>query len=66
MIRVQGTGTGTGTGMGMGMGEVCRDLKLGETALRRWLSHVDAEQLGQLGIGEPLTAELQRIRQLEA
>ena len=59
-IRVQGTGTG------MGIGEVCRDLKLGETALRRWLSQVDAEQLGQLGIGEPLTAELQRIRQLEA
>lgn len=48
------------------MGEVCRGMKLGETAVRRWLAQVDAEQLGQPGIGKPLTAEQQRIRQLEA
>lgn len=41
-------------------------MKLGETAVRRWLAQVDAEQLGQPGIGKPLTAEQQRIRQLEA
>ncbi|GHU07141.1 transposase [Betaproteobacteria bacterium] len=45
--------------------QVCRDMNLGETAVRRWLAQVDAEQLGQKGIGKPLTAEQQRIRQLE-
>ena len=56
MIRVQG----------LRIGEVCRDMKLGETAVRRWLAQVDAEQLGHPGIGKPLTVEQQRIRQLEA
>lgn len=56
MIRAQG----------LSIGQVCRDMKLGETAVRRWLAQVDAEQLGQPGIGKPLTAEQQRIRQLEA
>jgi len=56
MIRTQG----------LSVGEVCRDMKLGETAVRRWLAQVDAEQIGQPGIGKPLTAEHQRIRQLEA
>ena len=51
---------------GLSIGDVCRDMKLGETAVRRWLVQVDAEQLGQPGIGKPLTAEQQRIRQLEA
>ena len=49
----------------LGVGEVCRDMKLGESAVRRWLAQFDAEQLGQPGIGKPLTAEQQRIRQLE-
>ena len=56
MIREQGLSTG----------EVCRDMKLGETAVRCWLAQVDAEQLGQPGIGKPLSAEQQGIRQLEA
>ena len=56
MIRTQG----------LSVGEVCRDMKLGETAVRRWLAQVDAEQIGQPGIGKPLTIEQQRIRQLEA
>jgi transposase len=51
---------------GLSVSEVCRDMKLGETAVRRWLAQVDAEQIGQPGIGKPLTAEHQRIRQLEA
>jgi transposase len=40
-------------------------MRLGETAVRRWLAQFDAEQMGQPGIGKPLTAEHQRIRQLE-
>ena len=56
MIRVQG----------LRICEVCREMKLGETAVRRWLAQVDAEQLGLPGIGKPLSPEQQRIRQLEA
>ena len=51
---------------GLSIGQVCQDMKLGETAVRRWLSQFDAEQSGQSGIGKPLTAEQQRIRELEA
>jgi transposase len=50
---------------GMSVAQVCRDMDLGETAVRRWVAQFDAEQLGQSGIGKPLTAEQQRIRQLE-
>lgn len=45
--------------------QVCQDLNIGETAVRRWVQQYEAEQLGQAGIGKPLTAEQQRIRQLE-
>lgn len=41
-------------------------MQLGETAVRRWLVQVDEEAAGRAGIGKPLTAEQQRIRQLEA
>lgn len=51
---------------GLSVGEVCRDLKLGETAVRRWLEQAAEEAAGRPGIGKPLTAEQQRIRQLEA
>ena len=51
---------------GLSVGQICRDMKVGETAVRRWLAQFDAEQLGQAGIGKPLTADQQRIRQLEA
>ena len=51
---------------GLTVGQVCRDMGLGESAVRRWLAQVCAEQTGQPGIGKPLTAEQQRIRQLEA
>ena len=50
---------------GLSISQVCKDMNLGETALRRWVAQVEAEQLGQPGIGKPLTAEQQRIRQLE-
>jgi transposase len=46
--------------------QVCQDMSLGETAVRRWLTQYEAELQGQSGIGKPLTAEQQRIRQLEA
>ena len=50
---------------GLTVAEVCQELKLGETAVRRWLKQVQAEQAGQPGIGKPLTPEQLRIRQLE-
>ena len=53
-------------GQGLSVRQVCRDMGLGETAVRRWLAQYDSEQLGQSGIGKPLTADQQRIRALEA
>ena len=40
-------------------------MKFGDIAFRRWLGLFEAEQSGHSGIGKPLTAEHQRIRQLE-
>jgi transposase len=51
---------------GLSVSQVCQDMKLGETAVRRWLRQMDAELAGKTGIGKPLTAEQQCIRQLEA
>lgn len=51
---------------GLSITDVCRDMDLGETAVRRWIRQYEAESAGQPGIGKPLTAEQQRIRQLEA
>jgi transposase len=51
---------------GLSVSQVCQDMNLGETAVRRWLKQVDAELVGKTGIGKPLTAEQQRIHQLEA
>jgi transposase len=51
---------------GLSVSQVCQDMNLGETAVRRWLKQVEAEQTGESGIGKPLTAEQQRIHQLEA
>lgn len=50
---------------GLGVAQVTRDMNIGPTAVRRWVDQYRAEQLGQPGIGKPLTAEQQRIRQLE-
>ena len=55
MVKVQG----------LSISQVCKDMGIGESAVRRWLNQFDAEQQGQSGIGKPLTAEHQRIRQLE-
>ena len=50
---------------GLGVGQVCRDLDLVDSAVRRWLAQYQAEQAGQPGQGRPLTPEQQRIRELE-
>ncbi|MEN9984983.1 MAG: hypothetical protein RI925_485 [Pseudomonadota bacterium] len=46
--------------------QLCHELNLGETAVRRWVAQYKAELNGQPGIGLPLTPDQQRIRQLEA
>jgi transposase len=51
---------------GMSVMQVCGDMNLSESAVRRWVAQYDAEQMGQAGIGKPLTVEQQRIRHLEA
>jgi len=56
MVRVQG----------LSVSQVCRDLDLVESAVRRWIDQHDAEAAGGPGKGKPLTPEQQRIRQLEA
>lgn len=50
---------------GLSIGQVCRDLDLVDSAVRRWLAQYDTEQSGQTGMGKPLTPEQQRIRELE-
>ena len=49
----------------LSIGQVCKDMNLVDSAVRRWLTQFDAEMVGRPGIGKPLTAEQQRIRQLE-
>ena len=51
---------------GISVSQVCKDMGVGESAVRIWVKQVEAEQLGQSGIGKPITPEQQRIRQLEA
>lgn len=50
---------------GLSVGQVCKDLKLVDSAVRRWVAQYDADSCGRPGIGLPLTPEQQRIRQLE-
>ena len=50
---------------GLSVGQVSKDMGLVESVVRRWLSQFEAEQTGLPGIGKPITAEQQRIRQLE-
>ena len=35
---------------GLSIAQVCKDMKLGESAVRRWLGQFEAEQSGQTGI----------------
>ena len=50
---------------GLSVSQVCQDMDLVESAVRRWVEQAEAEQAGLPGIGKPLTPEQQRIRQLE-
>jgi transposase len=45
---------------GLSVSQVCADMELGATAVRRWVAQAEAEQAGQAGIGRPLTSERQR------
>lgn len=49
----------------LSVAQVCRDQQLCDSAVRRWLAQYDTEQQGQPGIGNPLTPEQRRIRELE-
>lgn len=53
------------TEQGLSVQHVSETMSIGQSAIRRWLQQVEAEQSGQPGIGKPLTPEQQRIRQLE-
>jgi transposase len=50
---------------GLSVQHVSESMSIGPSAIRRWVRQYEAEQGGQPGIGKPLTAEQQRIRQLE-
>lgn len=50
---------------GLTLTQVCRDLSISQSALARWVRQYRAEIRGESGIGNPLTAEQQRIRVLE-
>jgi transposase len=50
---------------GLSVQNVSETMDIGVTAIRRWLRQYSDEINGQPGIGKPLTAEQQRIRQLE-
>ena len=50
---------------GLSVMQVCQSTGVGRSAVRRWVIQLQAEQQGQPGIGKPITADQQRIRQLE-
>jgi transposase len=50
---------------GLSVQHVSQSMNIGQSALRRWVTQHASEQSGQRGIGNPLTTEQQRIRQLE-
>ena len=51
---------------GYSVSQACRELDIGETALRRWISQVEAENQGYILPGsKPISPEQQRIYELE-
>lgn len=50
---------------GLSVQHVSQSMNIGPTAIRRWVAEYGDEQKVPPGIGKPLTAEQQRIRQLE-
>lgn len=51
---------------GFSITEVCRELDLGETALRRWVAQVKFERDGGVPKSVALTDEQRKIQELEA
>lgn len=49
----------------LSVGQVVKDMNIGRTVVSRWVEQYRAEQRGKTGIGKLITAEQQRIRQLE-
>lgn len=50
---------------GLTVKQVCQEIGVGPTAVRRWVAQFEAGLAGPPGIGKPLTVEQQQIRQLE-
>lgn len=50
---------------GMSVAHVSESMNICSSVIRRWVKQYEAECKGEGGIGRPLTAEQQRIRQLE-
>jgi transposase len=50
---------------GLSLQQVMQSMNVGESAVRRWVKEDEAGKLGQSGSGNPLTADQQRIRELE-
>lgn len=50
---------------GLSLQQVCKDIDLVPSAVRRWVQQLDDEIAGRPGLGKPLTPEQQRIRELE-
>ncbi len=50
---------------GLSISQVSKDMDLGETAVRNWVTQLRADTQGTPGIGKPITPEQLRIRQLE-
>ena len=53
------------TDQGSTVRQVCKDMNLTETTVRKWVKQLNAEAQGEPGIGKPITQEEQRIRQLQ-
>ena len=50
---------------GLSVSQICKDMDLSDSAVRKWVKQLSAEVQGLPGIGKPLTPDQQRIRQLE-
>lgn len=50
---------------GLSVSQICKDMDLSDSAVRKWVKQLSAEVQGPPGIGKPLTPDQQRIRQLE-
>lgn len=50
---------------GLSFQQVMQSMNVGESTVRRWVKEYEAGKMGQSGSGNPLTADQQRIRELE-